>query len=351
MKFSRKSLSTVFSAASLIPACLMGQTPADTFTVPTQVKAVLARPLQQHKVTDCVNASPGLTWRGATALNYSSEGLMFTGINAAGRSWKAIVPASGVLTCEVWSAQLAGQQNEALIVINYGHSADGYDAELTILMFDRQGRPVPWQAIGHFQTSPAGIAQITSAGPAHNAAIVVSTRTGDRREGYAFVSDLYEANSRGLHKVVGNRSGDTWPRLSGNANMLPTTRQKDSKSVDLRSTDGDAAGTSIIDAISPNQKGDVPVTLDNGSLLTARVTIPDGSNDQSESKLLLSDQTSIPVPRIIVADAANGSRTIFFGQNVPDAVSELRQGKYKIRVTGQHCDAEDCHPFILWARK
>jgi hypothetical protein len=219
---------------------LWGQNPQPVALSP-ELQSMLSSPFPQTKVTDCVDASAGLTWRNATQLSYSSEGLTIVGTDAVGGKWKTTIPASGVLTCEVWSARLTRQDTDDLIVLNYGHSRDGFDAELTILMFDAQRRPVPWRAIGHFVSSLSGVKEI-AAGPS-GAQIVVSTKVGDRWDGYAYISsNLYEASGKGLSLVTGLRSRAIWPVLTGKTSLLSGSERKDLRSVDLNTAEEAANG-------------------------------------------------------------------------------------------------------------
>ncbi len=336
-------------AVSLAGTVLWAQTPQST-RFPPQLQSVLSRPFPQTKVTDCVDASQGLAWKNAIQLSYSSEGLSIAGMDAAGAKWKTTIPASGVLTCEVWSAKLTGEGADDLMVLNYGHSHDGFDAELTILLFDAQERPVPWRAIGHFISSSSGITEVASG--SISAVITVSTKVGDRWDSYAYISSLYEASSTGLHLVTGSRSGAIWPIISGKTSLLSGSERKNTMSVDLNGAENKAsvAGKLEVKEVTApvTAQQTAPRALDSASMRTARVAIPDNSSASNETKILLSDQTSTLIPRIVVADQTDGTRLIFFAQNVEDGVNKLLKGHYSVRMTGQSCEEEDCHPFILW---
>ena len=331
------------------------QSQKNSAALPEKVASVLSHPLRQAKVANCADTAQALPWRNETTISYSSIGLKLTGMDALGRSWTTVVPASNIMTCEIWSAKLGNQTRDDLEIINYSSDAGGYNTELTILFFDSEGRPVPWQARGHFESSEKGIVQI-ALDQRGDAMIVVPTRTGDRWGGYAYINDLYKITDSGVTKETDNAQG-SWPVITGNVRVLSKRELTDMRAVNLKlsaesSVQSGPRIVKITRARLPSKTPtEQPSTSAPTNMLNARVSIPDVEAESQETKLILSDGTSMLLPRILVVDNANGNRDIFFDQNVPDGVEQLKGSPCTVRATGVGCEEEDCHPFILWGTK
>lgn len=115
---------------------------------PPAVAALPAHPVRQTKIADCEDATQPVFWEHSTTIRDTPDGdLTISGTDDRGKNWTALIPGGGVMKCEAWSASLWKHSRDALIFIVYGGSSSGgYDNVLTILFFDKNGRPVPWQA-------------------------------------------------------------------------------------------------------------------------------------------------------------------------------------------------------------
>jgi hypothetical protein len=48
---------------------------------------------------------------------------------------------------------------------------------------------------------------------------------------------------------------------------------------------------------------------------------------------------------------SDGSRQIFFDENTPDGIAEIKKGNFSIRLKGTTCEEEECRPFIMVAKQ
>lgn len=310
---------------------------------PHGIASFLSHGFEQTKITDCVAAARPVVWHN-TQLSYTSDGLALAGSDVLGEPWKAVVPASGVKKCEVWSAQLRGREDD-LIVIDYGMNSSGYDSELTILFFGQDGRPIPWQAVGGFDSTDSGVTQIVHLATMGTAGIVVPTRAGDRWDGYAYVQNLYDVTGSNVSKVIGSMAGVTWPAVTGNTKLLSGTESHQTMSLqfDLLATLRGRAGPAISKIATPATASANPQPLaDIARVAATPPTEPEGA------MLQLSDGTKLRMPYIVVADSVSAGRTIFFDQYVPEGVDRLMKSEYSTHAIGQMYEEELCRPFILW---
>lgn len=324
----REKFALLLLLSSFLSITLHGQTIAGAGTRASGNAAAKQSILAQSKVTDCVSAQQ-LLWHGGTTLNYSSDGLEIHGSDAKGLPWKTIVPASGVMKCEVWSARLGPGSADALLVLSYGNSGSGYDNELTILFWDEQGRPIPWEANGGFTLTSRGIAQLTRTDEHGSARIVLPLREGDKHEGYVYVKQLYLVNGDRISKFIGREGDTTWPVITGNHAALNGNELNDAGSLELRTP-------------QPG-RGDAP-----GGYISV-LKQPSGNNSGAE--LLLSNGARIAVPHIVVTDDPFAGRQIFLAEFTPEGVQKIIDGKYVVALEGESCEEEECRPLILWGSK
>jgi hypothetical protein len=292
------------------------------------VESLLASSVKQTKVSDCT-AAHGLEWHGTTVLDYSPDGLSISGSDSQGRPWKTDIPANGVMVCEVWSAKLRPNFGDDLIVLNYGNSGGGYDNELTVLFFDKEGRPVPWAAIGGFGSTKNGVSQLARLDQLGHVGIVVPLREGDWHDGYVFVSQLYSVTGDAVTKVVGRRGDAAWPVIAGNLKALVGNESNNALSAPLASPAEETT------ASSPAE----PLRASKLFSATEGYTVS------------LSDGSKIPVPFIVVTDEPVKGREIFFAGDVLDGVQKAIKDDMAVRTQRQSCEEEECRPFILWGSK
>ncbi len=306
-------------AGLLLMTPLVGQ--AQRHVAP-QITDLLKVPLKQTKVTDCAAAVREVQW-GSTRLTYTSDGLRFDGLQSSGAAWHATVPASNVLKCEVWSANLHKGAKSSLIVFKAPETGGIEGGELTIFSFDDQGRPLPWQVTGSLTSTAQGITQLASDPATETAQILVPVREGDPHSDFAEVTSLFRWQNGGLSKVVGtDSSGAKWPVVSGSTRAL--TGKESLLTSSFGKTDATAAAAALASA--------EPV----------KVVKRAGFSD-AEPVLLSNGQRS-RFPAMLVLDKADGSRSIFLDEHVVDGIDEVIQLGSAVTLQEQAARATNAAP-------
>src|ERR1039457_6931470 len=128
----------------------------------------------QTKVADCANLPPGFSLDGKN-MKYVDGDLTIDGMDSLGHHY-SIAKGSGSAGCSIWSANLDGTTGPPdLEIVTPGEdSSGGYDTVLSIILFDHDGRPFPWQVTGKFSTTEElGVDQIVTASASPNASVIV----------------------------------------------------------------------------------------------------------------------------------------------------------------------------------
>jgi hypothetical protein len=282
--------------------------------VPSYVLSLEGKRLTQQKIGDCGTAP--LNWSG-TAFSYTQKGLEVKGSNKHGAEWKTVVPATTAGKCEVWTASL--MHRPGLLIWNANVLGE-YDSELFALSFDQDSNPIPWMVHRKFSSDEHGIAQVI-AGPDGSPSIIAATKIEDKHDGEAVVYQKYDFLDDRVSKVHGAQGGTAWPISTGATRLLRGTEKKDTESIVL----GNATHLGTIVNMLP-EEGD------------------------EEQRIVFSVGETLKIPRIIVFDATNGNRQIFFTQDVPEAIGMLKSSGAAVSASGESCEEDDCHPFIFWAK-
>ena len=91
------------------------------------------------------------------------------------------MPGGTVMECAIWEATL--RKGYAPDLVFFENDWVGRNvAELTILFFDRDGRPYPWQATGEWTETGAGVEQLAME-KAERRACVSGSRGGQLQPG------------------------------------------------------------------------------------------------------------------------------------------------------------------------
>lgn len=275
--------------------------------------------LKQTKVASCSDLSLALNW-GQSDLQYMNDGdLVISGTDQLGRSYRAI-KATNIAGCEIWSADLDGNGIQDLIILTPGEdSSGGYDAELSILFFDKDGYPFPWQATGKFISGESGVLQIVSSPlPTSRAGVIVPTKEGLAGPNANLAFQLYAFSPSAVTKVSGKAIGTTWPAFANPTPQL-IAHQK--------------AASLVFD----QSKLALPERL--------KPITSNGGNVSATSKLALDNGQRLVPPAILVEDSANGSRLINFDP-IPKDIEELASKSAQVTPIGQSCEGEECRPLI-----
>ena len=296
--------------------------------VSPQVRKLLKSPLKQTKVTDCGAAVREVQW-GTTRISYTPEGLRLDGLQSSGATWEAILPASNVLKCEVWSAVLKTGGKPSLLVFKAPETGGIEGGELTVLAFDAQNRPFPWKAAGAFTSTGQGITQVTSDETTGVTKLLVPVRQGDPHAATVDVTSLFKWNTIGFSKVIGpDSTGAVWPLISGSDNALSGKERLLTSTVDPTTADASTKALST----------------------TSVVKISERTSFSEEEPVILSNGQKTRFPAMLVLDRADGSRAIFVDEHVVEGVDEVIKLGASVTLQGTSCEDDECRPFVMLAK-
>ncbi len=225
------------------------------------------------------------------------------------------MPGGTIMECEIWAVPLRRGYQQDLVFFS-GEWLGRNVAELTILFFDEDGRPSPWQATGEWTESAAGVEQLARNETTGGAVLVYPVREGDPfSPGYVY--SLFRVEANGIRKIVDG----TWPVVSGDPKALVGTER-------MR-TESEVFGSPEASAIKS-----WPRVRDAGDMGTSEdVVYSDGSRSR--------------YPAMAMLDKADGSRRIYLDGYTLDAMKEVKAGGYRVERRGDTCEEEECRPFLL----
>jgi hypothetical protein len=283
--------------------------------------------------------------------------LTFQGTDLTGGSWNAKLRITG-LGCTIFKGDIDNNGEPDLVVYSPGIGDRGsYGTSLTILLFDKTGKPFPWQATGRFTLVNGGIQEIKQ--DSKGVAIIQTSELGLAAwGGVSFVSYIYRFSDGRVTASHETFEGIEFPHLiAANQNDSRTTHT--ASAIDL-STDVVARG-----AVSPVRSTDAKLVrygMESGSsTLAAKTssvaagpianpTIDLNALSSTGNQIVASDGSKFELPDILVIDDAAGSRQIVFHPEDSD-FKQMTDKKYQIHPTGLNCsDPDGCRPFIVWAK-
>ena len=293
--------------------------------VPKQVQQLLTKRFPQVKVGACNDddMSP-LVYRD-TAIYSKNGNISIHGSDHFGNPWTAKMEISPMSECQVWTSDLGNNQRQDLLILVMGlNSSGGADSQLSLLVFDDNGLPLPWQAIGSFTSDADGVLQVVRPDSNKAAQIIVP-----KQEGIGNISRAYH-----LFGVAGNSidraivSGSDWPFLSSTSKEFTHEQQ----------------------AYAP--WGPDRNSVSSNVMAASRITITEIKNQGSmqDEQLVLSNKQVLRYPKIIMIDRPNKTRAIDFDPT-QIAIKQLKNSNAAVQVYGTTCDGGFCQPLLLWAKE
>jgi len=137
---------------------------------------------------------------------YADTRLVISGKDNNGHPWKVTTGWSR-LGCELFSSDLDGNGRQDLIWVSYsGALGDQPPSNLLILLFDRDGRPVPSEFDGYFEADVHGVKEFLDLNRNGHAELVRQSIN----DGY-YIASLYEARDAHWFLVRGRFGSRTYP--------------------------------------------------------------------------------------------------------------------------------------------
>jgi hypothetical protein len=289
----------------------------------------------QKKLAECDFENPQTLSVGRASLETQKDGLVIMrGKNDNGRPWTSTYEAAPGAGCELWKANLDADGWALFLVLRGMDSSAGWDTTLSVLCFDGQGNPFPWQALGYVEVTPRGLANVIRLKDTRTVGVITATRETD----HSLVVDgdwshrdefrLYKLSQGDVDEIKGMEQGVQWPFVHANAKANWEIRSsKYSLSVSHRAED----------EVSPN-------VVEN-----QKVHKVEGIREVKDAgpEIVMSD-SNVPFPEILVVDGVNG-RTIVSDSTLAD-LSGLKLSHATAEILGNDCTENDCHPVVVWIK-
>lgn len=296
---------------------------------PKQVQQLLTKRFPQVNIGECNDSDTNPLVFGNIIIQSRNGNISLHGSDNQGNPWVAQMEISPVSECQVWASDLGKNQRQDLLILSMGtNSSGGWDSQLSLLLFDENGRPFPWQAIGNFGADSNGILQVVRHGTNGAAEIIVPKLGGDRYTGLSYAYNLLGVTGNLIHRITVAEDSSKWPLL-----VSPT---KD-----------------IID----DERTYEPSTLSGGAGPAKDASIPrsfiaelDNADSMQDEQLILSTKEVVGYPKLIMIDKSNGERFIDFDPS-QDEIKQLKSVNASVQAIGTTCDRGNCQPLLLWAKE
>jgi hypothetical protein len=282
------------------------------------------------------------TYRIGGVTAQMSKQLRVEGKDTGGAPWALDVEIKSG-GCWLWRADLDRNGKEDLIMVTSDATSAG-DSIATLIMIDDRGRPVPWQALGHYDGEESGLSNLVDLDGDGRAELLFLYVEGiDRGQARATSITCYEIRDAHLKRVDGPFAGE----------MFPVVQPKNAKlreEPDLtNSVDTNGPGATIASLIRGRKENcgmQVPLTRGEEGALKVDRDAAEVLGQGCYDKLALSDGRKLSLPGVVVLDRANGREVAIL--DTARLLIEAKMRRLAIRFAGRLCD-DGCHPFFLWA--
>jgi hypothetical protein len=295
--------------------------------VQVKLQQALQTPIAQQKLADCDFQAPAPVSFGNGTMAADAGGTVtLRGVDRRGKTWTAIYQATPGAGCQLWQTYLEPGGEADLVFLQMGaNSSGGWDTVLSVLLFDSQGRPFPWQATGKFTTNKDGIRELVQLGEEKKLAVIVPEQQSDAQGNVYHSYHAYTFTDARTTELIGVYGGVKWPLTD-----LSPLQQKAAIVVPYTlTTAGQSAGSDEVPPNSPHYMG------------------LKGIND-SERQLVMSN-TSFPLPDVLIVDSAAGRKIV--SSPMHSDLTDLQANRAAGITLGNDCSNGDCHPLLLWLKQ
>jgi len=323
MKKMTMSTGVLIGALSLVCA-VEAQTPSG---VQVKLLDVLRTPIKQQKLADCdFQSAVPVSFGTGTMVTDAGGAVTLNGVDRKGTAWTATYHTDPGPGCQLWQAYLGTNGEVDLIFVQFGFdSSGGWDTILSLLLFDDQGRPFPWQAMGKFTTNDSGVRELVQLGKEKKLVAIVPERKGDAQGNIHYSYRAYTFAGIRATELAGAYGDVNWPLSDYPA---PQNRT-DLTVVHTLTTSGQS-----------DSGNEIPP---NPSLFKGLI----GTND-SQLQLVMSN-TSFRLPDVLVVESTAGRKITSSPMN-SDLISLQALHAAGIAL-GNNCQNRPCHPVVLWLKQ
>lgn len=302
----------------------------------------------QVMVADCSLALPATKTR--TVKRYKvdqvtaevSNRLRVEGTDTGGVFWALnvdIKPGG----CWLWRADLDRNGKEDLIMVTSDATSAG-DSIATLVMIDGRGRPLPWQAVGHYDPEDSGLSNLVDLDGDGRAELLYLYVEGiDQGQARATSLTRYEINRAHLRRVDGQFAGENFP-------VLQPKNAKFQEEPDLTNFVETKSPEATIASLTPGRRGycgvQVPLTRDQEGALRVDRNRADELTQSCYDKMTLADGRKLSLPALAVLDHPRGREVAIL--DTTRLVVEVKMRRMAVRFSGHVCDS-GCRPFFMLA--
>lgn len=284
-------------------------------------------PIKQQKIADCnFQSSAPVSFGTGTMVTDPGGDVTLSGFDRKGKIWTATYYTNPGPGCELWQGYLGNNGEVDLIFVQNGiNSSGGWDMILSLLLFDNQGRPFPWQARAKFTVSDSGVQELVELGEEKKIVAIVPERKDLDRTNEQYSYHAYAFSGVRATELVGTYGGVTWPFY----NYAAPQNRTNSAAIQTLTTSEKSANN---DEIPPT------ALLFQGAIGTT----------SSERQFVLSNE-SFHLPDVLVLDSAAGRRIVT--SPMSSDLADLQANRAKGIVLGNSCTDRACHPLVMWLKQ
>lgn len=172
-------------------------------------REVFSRRLSQHLMQSGITSADGVLRFAQSSICIDADGLVSVfGSDRVGKPW-TVVSSAAAGSVSLWSADLDqnGMQDLILFLPNVAEPWQP-SAKIVLLMFERNGRPVPWCGVGFFSVDRYGLRELVDLDDDRKAEIVHQTRAGSY-----WITSVLEADD-GHWQSINSIAGQSLPLLT-----------------------------------------------------------------------------------------------------------------------------------------
>lgn len=269
--------------------------------------------------------------------------ILLQGRDRSGIPWRvqASYPGDGGCRFVAYDLDRNGYADLIFLTANGGSGPAG--VTMTIVAFDRLGRPVPWQATGPFALEGDRILNLVDLDGNGKVELLFPfvEEYGLKGDTAVHIS-LYTVSDGYFRRVVGTFAGQRFPAETPAG--VPLTDEPD-----LTNAVEGTAPRDTIATVQPRQN--TACWLEGISLKDAGIVlVPDSAGSRECEGYLQFQQTGkMPGSLILAADLPNEGRVINIDHSSEQVLRQVISLKMRVAFAGRSCET-GCRPLIMWAR-
>ncbi len=265
------------------------------------------------------------------------------GHDRSGVGWRVQASYPGDGGCRFFAHDLDRNGYADLIVLTANGGSGPAGVTMTVVAFDRLGRPVPWQATGPFVLDGNRLLNLVDLGSDGQTELLFPyvEEYGMKGETAVHIS-LYTISDGHFRRVDGMFAGRKFPvenpagvRLEDEPNLTNAVEA--------------TAPTETITRVQPRRKTTCwleGISITDGGIVLAPAS---PASRECEGYLQFQHKGKIPSPLILVVDLPKEGRVVDIDHSSDEIIRRVVSLKMAVAFAGRSCET-GCRPLIMWAR-